>query len=201
MAAGMRREKIGREFYLRNDVVKVARELLGKVLFTQIDGRTTAGIITETEAYAGWQDKASHAYGGRRTTRNEPMYGIGGHSYVYLCYGIHHLFNVVTNEPDIPHAVLVRGVHPYIGKDVMIERRAPARPTTTGPGTLTQALGIRTAHTGTDLCGDMIWLEDHDIQVPAKTIVTGPRIGVDYAQEDASLPYRFLVPPSQLNIP
>jgi DNA-3-methyladenine glycosylase len=201
MAERMSGERIGREFYLRNDVVKVARELLGKVLITYIDGQLTAGIITETEAYAGWQDKASHAYGGRRTTRNEPMYGIGGHAYVYLCYGIHHLFNVVTNEPDIPHAVLVRGVHPYIGKDVMIERRAPARPTTTGPGTLTQALGIRTAHTGTDLCGDMIWLEDHDIQVPAKTIVTGPRIGVDYAQEDASLPYRFLVPPSQLNIP
>src|SRR5436189_2434033 len=98
--------KLHRSFYTRPDVVRIARDLLGKVLVTEFDGRRTAGMITETEAYAGVKDKASHAFGGRRTRRNEPMYGIGGTAYVYLCYGVHHLFNVVTNTEDVPHAVL-----------------------------------------------------------------------------------------------
>ncbi len=190
-----------RSFYLQDDVVSVAKQLLGKVLFTHFDGHLTAGVITETEAYRGHIDRASHAYGGRRTARNEPMYGMGGHSYVYLCYGIHHLFNVVTNQPGTPHAVLVRAVHPYMGIEKMAERRAPAKPTTGGPGTLSQALGIRTHHTGLDLCGEMIWIEDHGIRFPGPSLQIGPRIGVDYAGEDALLPYRFVIPPSQLIIP
>ncbi len=193
--------KLERDFYLQQDVVSVARQLLGKVLYTRVDDELTGGIITETEAYAGESDRASHAFGARRTARNEPMYGLGGHAYVYLCYGIHHLFNVVTNMPGIPHAVLIRGILPYTGGEVMARRREPAKPTTAGPGTLSQALGIHTKHSTLDLCGEVIWSEDAGIMVPADAIVAGPRIGVDYAGDDALLPYRFLVQPSRLIIP
>src|SRR5688572_7863163 len=102
--------KLKRDFYTREDVVLVAKELLGKVLCTKWNGKTTSGIITETEAYEGITDRASHAYRGRRTERTEIMYSEGGTAYVYLCYGMHHLFNVVTNKKDIPHAVLIRAV-------------------------------------------------------------------------------------------
>lgn len=197
----MNSKKIERNFYLQENVVSVARQLIGKVLYSMIDGERTAGIITETEAYAGENDKASHAFGGKKTARNAPMFGIGGYSYVYLCYGIHHLFNIVTNMPGIPQAVLIRGIHPIEGIEVMTKRRAPAKPTTAGPGTLTQAMGIKTTHTAIDLCGDLIWLEDHGIKVKDEDVRIGPRIGVDYAGADALLPYRFLVQPSRLIIP
>jgi DNA-3-methyladenine glycosylase len=158
-------------------------------------------VITETEAYAGAGDKASHASGGRRTARNEPMYGQGGVAYVYLCYGIHHLFNVVTNREGTPHAVLVRAVHPLEGIDVMVQRRGRVRFSTGGPGTLSQALGIHTSQSGTDLLGTRIWIEDRGIVVPQKEVIVGPRVGVDYAGEDALLPYRFRIAPSQLRFP
>lgn len=189
--------KLPRSFYTRPDVVAIARELIGKVLVTRIEERMTAAIITETEAYAGVGDKASHAWNGRRTARTEVMYAQGGTAYVYLCYGIHHLFNVVTHVEGVPHAVLIRAVHPLEGVAHMRERRQ-GRTTTDGPGTLSIALGIRTAHTGTDLLGDTIWIEDRDIIVPRRHIITGPRIGVDYAGADALLPYRFRVSPSHL---
>jgi DNA-3-methyladenine glycosylase len=182
--------RIKRSFYRNNDVVDVARTLLGKVLVSHTGGVRTTGIITETEAYAGVGDRASHAFGGRRTARNEVMYGDGGVAYVYLCYGIHHLFNVVTHTSGTPHAVLVRAIHPLEGIEVMKKRRG-ARFTTNGPGTLTQALGITTSHNGTDLLNGMIHIEDRKITVPDKLIKTGPRIGVEYAKEDALLPYRF----------
>lgn len=169
------------------------------VLLTRIDGRTTSAVITETEAYMGAVDRASHAYGGKVTKRNLVMYGEPGFAYVYLCYGIHHLFNVVTNEEGTAHAVLVRAVHPLTGMDVMLERRGTKKLTTAGPGTLTQALGIKTIHTGTDLLGDLITIEDHAIRIPRKSIVTGPRIGVDFAGEDALLPYRFHFDPRILS--
>jgi DNA-3-methyladenine glycosylase len=193
-----RGHKLERSFYQQEDVVVLAQRLLGKVLVTEIGGVRTSGIIMETEAYAGERDRASHAFGGRRTKRVEPMYGPGGHAYVYLCYGIHHLFNVVTNEAGVPHAVLVRGIVPVEGRSMMAARRAPAKPTTAGPGTLSQALGIHSRHSGIDLCGDTIWIEDRSIRVPSSAVIRGPRIGVDYAGADALLPYRFLVPPSQL---
>jgi DNA-3-methyladenine glycosylase len=184
--------RIKRSFYRNDDVVDIARALLGKVLVSNTGGKRTAGIITETEAYAGIGDRASHAFGGRRTARNEVMYGDGGVAYVYLCYGIHHLFNVVTHTRDTPHAVLVRAIHPLEGTDVMAKRRGRgSRLTTNGPGTLTQALGISTAHNGTDLLDGVIHIEDRKINVPGKLIITGPRIGVEYAKEDALLPYRF----------
>ena len=192
--------KLPRSFYLGGDVVAIARDLLGKVLVTNFDGRVAAGIIAETEAYAGAGDRASHAYAGRRTRRNEVMYAEGGTAYVYLCYGIHHLFNVVTSSADIPHAVLIRAILPVEGLDLMRERRGGAsRLSTGGPGTLTQALGIRTVHNGTDLLGDTIHIEDRSIALPSEAMITGPRIGVDYAGADALLPYRFHFDPRLLS--
>jgi DNA-3-methyladenine glycosylase len=188
--------KLDKEFYLREDVVKISRELLGKVLFTKINGVITAGIITETEAYAGATDKASHAYNNRRTKRTEIMFAEGGIAYVYLCYGIHHLFNVVTNFKDVPHAVLIRAVKPIIGIEKILKRRKQQKiqiNTAGGPGTVSQALGIHSSHTGLSLLEETIWIEDHQIEISKKDIITGPRVGVDYAEEDASLPYRFRV--------
>lgn len=184
-------KKLDRRFYANSDVVEVARELLGKVLVTNIDGELTSGVISETEAYAGAVDRASHAYGGKVTKRNAIMYGEPGFAYIYLCYGIHHLFNIVTDMPGIAHAVLVRAIHPLQGKETMLRRRNAKVLTTTGPGTLSQSLGIRTAHTGTDLLGDLITVEDHGITIPRTSVIIGPRIGVDYAGKDALLPYRF----------
>ena len=193
--------KIPLEFYVREDVVQISRELLGKVLCTKLDGQITRAVITETEAYAGVGDKASHAYGGRRTKRTERLYARGGTAYVYLCYGLHHLFNVVTNAADIPHAVLIRAGKPLEGSDLMQKRRNKRYVDKTflaGPGSLARALGITTDLTGADLLGDQIWIEDHKIPVADEEITTGPRVGIDYADEDATRPYRFVV---ELNIP
>jgi DNA-3-methyladenine glycosylase len=186
--------KLKSSFYLRNDVVQISRELLGKVLCSNIDGAVTKAIITETEAYAGIADKASHAYGGRRTRRTEPMFAAGGISYVYLCYGIHHLFNVVTGEAGTPHAVLVRGGRPFEGLKRMQRRRgkqATRETLLSGPGSLAKALGITTNATGESLLAGRIWIEDHGIAVGEELISQGPRVGVAYAEEDALRPYRF----------
>ncbi len=177
-------------------MIDVARDLLGKVLCTRIDGRTTSAVITETEAYAGPEDRASHAFGGRRTRRTEPMFAAGGVAYVYLCYGIHHLFNVVTSVEEDPKAVLIRAGSPVTGVRHMLARRQRERVDARllgGPGSLARALGIRTDMTGTRLTGTRIWIEDQALAVPRNAITTGPRIGVDYAGDDASLPYRFRV--------
>ena len=190
--------KLSAGFYRERDALIAARDLIGKALFTSIGGVRTAGIITETEAYMGEPDRASHASGGRRTKRNEVMYADGGVAYVYLCYGMHHLFNVVVREKDEPQAVLVRAVHPLIGTEAMRERRGTGTLTTGGPGTLTQALGIRTELNGEDLTGERVWLEDVGVKVREQDVLIGPRIGVDYAGEDALLPYRFRIAPSQL---
>ena len=144
----------------------------------------------------GVGDKASHAAGGRRTNRTETMYAQGGIAYVYLCYGIHHLFNVVTNVVDIPHAVLIRGLEPLEGIDMMLARRRKERvepSLTAGPGALSVAMGIYTHHSGYSLQGPGIWIEDRGVRIAANDIVTGTRVGVAYAQEDALLPYRFSV--------
>lgn len=181
-------------FYRRDDVVQVAKDLLGKVIVTQMDGQVTAGMITETEAYAGVTDKASHAYGGRRTNRTEVMYANGGVAYVYLCYGIHHLFNVVTNVRDVPHAVLIRAVEPLEGVDTMLARRGKQKlhPTlTAGPGAMSVALGIYTRHTGMALNSDLLRIEDRGVMVPNNSIVASTRVGVAYALDDALRPYRF----------
>jgi DNA-3-methyladenine glycosylase len=191
--------KLDPDFYLGKDVIKIARKLLGKWLITSKDGKPAGGIITETEAYCGVVDRASHAFGGRRTARTEIMYGAGGTAYVYLCYGIHSLFNVVTNLEGIPHAVLVRSVYPVLGVDLMKKRRKqPSSPLETlcsGPGKVCQALGIHYSDTGKSLAGKEIWIEDRGLKISPRQIITGPRVGVGYAKEDALLPYRFRIFP------
>jgi len=187
-------KKLDHRFYDREDVVMLARELLGKLLVTEIDGYLTSGRIVETEAYAGAIDRASHAYGGRRTNRTEIMFGAPGKAYVYLCYGIHHLFNVVTNKEGVPHAILIRAIEPVAGIDEMLLRTGKAKPDhslTRGPGNVSKALGIRTSHTGTDLMGNLIYIVDDNFNVAAASIASSARIGVDYAGPDASLLYRF----------
>lgn len=182
------------EYYAHSDVLHLSRDLLGKVLCTHIDGERTSGVITETEAYRAPEDRASHAFGGRRTKRNEAMYSQGGVAYVYLCYGIHSLFNVVTNQAEIPHAILVRAIHPIEGVDTMLTRRNKTMvktTLTTGPGALSQALGITTQHNTSSLTSETIWIEDRGIAIPSQEIITGPRVGIDYAGEDALLPWRF----------
>ncbi len=186
--------KVPLEFYVRDNVLLISRELLGKVLCTRINGSVAKAIITETEAYAGIEDKASHAYGGRRTRRTEPMYERGGTAYIYLCYGLHHLFNVVTNITGTPHAVLIRAGKPLESSDVMRKRRKKERIDKTllaGPGSLAQALGITTNLTGTSLLGNRIWIEDQRVPLDAEAVIAGPRIGVGYAAEDADRAYRF----------
>ncbi|HXC04323.1 MAG TPA: DNA-3-methyladenine glycosylase [Bacteroidia bacterium] len=188
--------KLPLSFYQREDVVLISRELLGKFLVTNTNGVITSGIITETEAYAGVTDKASHAYGGRRTARTETMFGAGGVAYVYLCYGIHHLFNVVTNKEDIPHAVLIRAIQPVDGMATILRRRGmkeQKKNTSAGPGTVSQALGIQVRSNGLSLTGNKIWIEDRSLIIKQSDIITGSRIGVDYAGKDAKLPYRFLI--------
>ncbi len=188
--------KLRTEFYRRDGVVDVARDLLGKVLCSCINDRLTKAVITETEAYAGIEDRASHAYGGRRTPRTEPLYGEGGIAYVYLCYGIHHLFNVVTSGQNDPHAVLIRAGSPLLGIDDMLKRRSKKSIDQTllaGPGSLARALGIRTGLSGTSLSGNQLWIEDHSFLISDDSITAGPRVGVDYAGRDASRPYRFVV--------
>lgn len=185
---------LDKSFYTRTDVVQIAKELLGKVLVTNIDGKYTAGMIVETEAYAGAGDNASHAHNNRRTKRTEIMFAEGGVAYVYLCYGIHHLLNVVTNIADVPHAVLIRGIEPLDGIDMMLYRRnaISLRPSlTAGPGALSAAMGVTTALSGVSLSGPQIIIEDRGIKVAKADIITGTRVGVGYAAEDAYLPYRF----------
>lgn len=187
--------KISREFYLMEDVVGQAKDLLGKALCHQLEEGLICGLITETEAYAGITDRASHAYGGRRTPRTEVMFRMGGIAYIYLCYGIHSLFNVVTAKEGIPHAVLIRGVIIQEGKEIVRERlsgRPYSSSMTDGPGKLSRAMGFHYKQSGEDLLNGSIWIEDRGLKVMDNEIVTGPRIGVGYAGPDASLPYRFL---------
>jgi len=189
-------EKLPLEFYKRENVQQIAKELLGKILVTKWKGIETSGRIVETEAYAGILDKASHAFGGRRTARNEIMYAGGGVAYVYLCYGIHHLFNVVTNFKNTPHAILIRGLEPLKGIDKMLERTGKSKldaSLTRGPGNLSKALGIATAHSGFSLRSKELFIADDGFIYNKKKIAASPRIGVDYAGKDALLHYRYYI--------
>lgn len=188
--------KIPQSYYLGTDVVGISRSLIGKYLFTRIDGLISGGYIIETEAYNGIVDKASHAYGNRRTQRTEVMFGEGGVAYIYLCYGIHEMLNIVTNVEGTPNAILIRAVNPTIGLDVMQARRNMAiiKPNITrGPGSVAKALGISRKINGISLQSDVLWLEDQGLEFADDEIAAVPRVGVDYAGEDALLPYRFYV--------
>src|SRR4051812_19098684 len=188
--------RLNASFYAREDVVLIAKELLGKILVTNFDSVLTAARIVETEAYNGVVDKASHAYKGRRTNRTEIMYKQGGKAYVYLCYGIHHLFNVVTNEQDTPHAILIRAAEQVYGIEAMLHRTRKTKldyTITKGPGNVSKALGISTKHTGIDLLRSEMFIIDDGFKLKKKDIIASPRIGVDYAAEDALLLYRFYI--------
>lgn len=183
------------DYFLNDDVVFLAKDLLGKHLFTKKEGQISGGIICETEAYNGVIDKASHAYGGRRTQRTETMYATAGTAYVYLCYGLHHLFNIVTNRKDIPHAILIRAIFPTHGEELMLKRTGKRKSTpemTKGPGKVSQALGITVNDNALLLPHAEIWLENRELKIEKERIIATPRIGVDYAGEDALLPYRFI---------
>jgi DNA-3-methyladenine glycosylase len=188
--------KLPYSYYQEEDVNQLATDLLGKQLFTLVDGELTGGTIVETEAYKGVIDKASHAYGGRFTERTKVMYETGGCAYVYLCYGIHHLFNVVTARQHTPHAVLIRGLEPTIGLDVMLRRRnmTSLKPNiTAGPGALSKALAIDRTLNSKDLTGEEIWIEDNQIRYVPEEIAAVPRVGVAYADDHALLPWRYYV--------
>jgi len=204
-------ERLSLEFYTRTDVVQIARDLLGKILVTEFDGLRTAGRITETEAYRAPDDRACHAFANRRTGRTEVMFHEGGRAYIYLCYGIHHLFNVVTAPENTAHAVLIRAVEPIEGVEVMLRRRnlikqnssqlyertmknfQRATKLTIGPGALSQALGLTTQWTGQSFFAphSPVWIEDRGDAFLENEIAAGKRIGVDYAGECAEWPWRF----------
>lgn len=190
-------KKLPLKFYQRKDVVRIARELLGKVVVTNIEGIVTSGRIVETEAYVAISDKASHSYNGKRTARNEHMYSPAGTAYIYICYGMHQMLNVVTNEKDIPDAVLIRALEPMKGvEDMLIRTKKPGldNTLTKGPGNVGRALGINKQHSGLFLLDDVISIyEDKNSAIPEENIGVSKRIGIDSAGEDALLPYRFYV--------
>jgi DNA-3-methyladenine glycosylase len=187
--------KLPREFYTRPNVLTVARELLGKLLVVPArNGKRISGKIVEVEAYRGPHHRAAHSYGGRRTARVEPMYAIGGTAYVFFVYGMYYQFNVVTNVAETPHAVLIRAVEPVEGIELMRKRRGsvPDHNLTNGPGKLCIALGIDRRLDGADLLGSKVWLEEGEM-IPRSRIMSGPRIGIDYAEEWRDKPWRFWI--------
>ena len=198
--------RLPKSFYTRTNVVQISKELLGKYLITNFKGQKTVGKITETEAYRAPDDKACHAYNNRKTERTKIMFEEGGTAYVYLCYGIHHLFNVVTAEAETAHAVLIRGLEPIENIDLMLERRKmkTLKPQlTSGPGVLSKALGIRTEHTGLSLTHEnsQIWIEDRGDFIDEKNIIASSRVGVGYAEECALWDWRFRIKNSKWTSP
>jgi len=187
-------KKLPLNFYLRKDTNALANEMLGKLLVVPVNGQRVSGMIVETEAYLGEIDRAAHSYAGRRTARNEVTYWRGGHVYVFFVYGMYYQLNVVTGPADHPHVVLIRGVEPIEGVEIMRERRGEMkdRNLTSGPGKLCIALAIDRSLNGEDLRGPRIWIEDYR-SFNEQEIATGKRIGIDYAGEDAEKPWRFWV--------
>ena len=189
-------KKLPIQFYERKDVLLIAKELIGKIIVTNFEGTITSGRIIETEAYVGLTDRASHSFGGKRTTRNEHMYSVAGTVYVYICYGMHHLFNVVTNETNLPDAVLIRAVEPITGIDTMLKRTGKPKldnTLTKGPGNAAKALGISKRHSGKKLDNDEIYIADDGFKIAETTIGISRRIGVEGSGDAALLPYRFYV--------
>jgi DNA-3-methyladenine glycosylase len=188
--------KLPKKYFLNEDVVHMAKDLLGKVLITETDGIKTGGIITETEAYSEIE-KGSHAYNKRMTDRTQIMFEDGGVSYVYFCYGMHYLFNVVTGKKNTAQAVLIRAIHPVIGIEEMLLRRNKSKVDKNlcnGPGKVCQALGINKEHYGHDLThGTKIWVENSRLKIKDEQIEITPRIGIPYAEEHISLPWRFVL--------
>lgn len=187
-------KKLPIQFYERTDVVLIAKELIGKLIVTNFNGLITSGRIVESEAYIGLTDRASHSFGGRRTARNEHMYAPAGTAYVYICYGMHHLFNIVSNVKNIPDAVLIRAVEPLAGVDIMLKRTGKPKldnTLTKGPGNTAKSLGISKMHSGSNLLKDEIYIAADGFKISGASIGTSRRIGVESSQDAALLPYRF----------
>ena len=191
-----RRKIVKRSFYLSDNIIKVSKGLLGKIIETNINNQKTSGIIVETEAYAGTRDRASHSYQNKMTPRNEMMFKNGGSSYIYMCYGLHALFNVVTNSSNCPQAVLIRAIAPISGIKYMLKRRDMKKLShnlTSGPGKLSQALGLTLKENGLTLQGPTIRVYDVEKKIANQDIIASPRVGVDYAGKDALNPWRFRI--------
>ncbi len=192
--------KLPLSFYQRDDVVLIARELLGKHLFTNINGELTGGIIVETEAYKGPEDRGSHAFNHRRTPRNEMMYNAGGIIYMYICYGIHDMLNIVTGSESMSHAVLIRAIEPTVGIDIMRDRRniyKEDKRLCKGPGALAQALGLNKSHNGIDLNEDKIWIEDHPLEINHDEVIASARVGMNFDGPYKTIPWRFYIKGNQ----
>lgn len=190
------KNKLPLEFYQQPDVVSVARELLGKHVYSFIDGKLTGGIIVETEAYRGPDDRGSHAYNNKRTPRNEMMYSAGGVAYMYICYGIHDMLNIVTGIEGMSHAALIRAIEPTEGLETMRIRRGifeQDRRLCQGPGALAKALGLTKFHNGTDLQGDNLWLTDEGVYYEEDQIVASARVGMNFDGPFKTIPWRFYV--------
>jgi DNA-3-methyladenine glycosylase len=187
----MRPRRLDRDDFNR-PTLKVARELVGTYIVRSVGGRRMSAMITETEAYKGPHDAASHAYGGRRTQRVEPLYQNGGTAYVYLVYGMHWLLNFSTAGEGRPEGVLIRAVILENGEEPEL---------VIGPGRVTRRLQIDQQLTGTDVTRSKdLWLEDRGVRMPARRVLTGPRIGIDYAGAYwAARPWRFWIDGRELN--
>ena len=189
-------KKLSLAFYQRKDVVQIAKDLLGKIVVTNIGGKITSGRIVETEAYVANVDKASHAYNGKRTLRNEAMYAAAGAIYVYICYGMHNMLNIVTNDLNVPDAILIRALEPIKGIEIMLERTGKImldNTLTKGPGNVAKAMGISKNITGLMVGEKIINIYKDDFSFLQDEIGTSKRIGIDGAGTDAELPYRFFV--------
>ncbi len=185
-------------FFKRKNTGLIARQLLGKILWTNIRGKLTGGIIVETEAYLGVEDRACHAYGGLKSKRNEALYMEGGTAYVHICYGIHTMFNISTGVKGVPHGVLIRGIKPVYGTEIMEKRRGTKIHLAVGPGNLTKALGIKMRHNKTRLNslknhGPEIFITYGGFRVCYENIIITPRVGIGYAGEWAKKPLRFML--------
>ena len=197
--------RLSREFYT-GDTVEIARQLLDKYIVRRLDGEDLACRITETEAYVGRMDKACHAYNYRRTPRTSTMFGPPGHAYIYLIYGMYNCLNFVTEPEGEPSAVLLRGVIPVAGLDTISRLRFGCsygemhpyqrRHWMDGPGKICKGLSLSRADNGTDLTGDTLFLTDDpgspEVALPRREVIRcGPRIGIDYAEEAITFPWRF----------
>ncbi len=188
--------KLPKEFYTRSDTVEIARELLGKQLFSKFNNTITSGIIVETEAYCGPADRGCHAFNGRYTNRTKVMYEQGGVTYVYLCYGIHYLFNIITNIQNEPHAILIRAIEPKQGIDMMLQRTGRKKfdhSLGAGPGLVSQCFGFNTQHTGLSLISDEIWLEDAVEKIAKQSIIASARVGMNFEGHYKTVRWRFRI--------
>ena len=186
--------KLTTDFYQREDTLQIARDLLGKSVFSSIDGELCGGIIIETEAYMGPDDRGSHTFNNLRTPRNEMMFSAGGVVYMYICYGIHNMLNIVTGSSNTPHAILIRAIEPNLNLEVMRDRRNISNDDIRlckGPGALCKALGLNKTHNGTDLQSDIIWVEDKNFRYSDSQIKATPRVGMNFEGEYKSIPWRF----------